>query len=128
MFINFYYELKLSPHLQSLGCGLDLMTCFQRTEIWKGKNSTFITKKSGRHHLNQPIKENTSNVMLTSITPWNDVIRTLHLCNICPQNPQPYYNHGGNIRQPKLKSILQNIWAELFKVVKVMKNNKRQGN
>ena len=61
-------------------------------------------EKIGRHHLNQLITVNiTSNVMLISCTPRNDVMRTFHLCNIRPQNPQPSSNHGGNIRQTQIK-------------------------
>lgn len=77
MFINFNYELKLSGH-PTLGCGLDLMTCFQRTEYGKGKIVTFLTENLADTTLTKLIKVNISNVMLITY-PRNDVIRTLHL-------------------------------------------------
>ena len=47
-----------------------------------------------------------------------------HLCGILPPNPQSQSNHEKNIRQTKLKDILQNIFPGCLKTVKIMKNKR----
>lgn len=47
-------EFNFPPQLE---CGLNLVTCFQRTErVWEGKNRNFIVENSGKHYLNQRLK------------------------------------------------------------------------
>ena len=41
-----------------LGCGLDLVTRFQKIECGEGKDSNLMAEKPGRHHFNQMIKVN----------------------------------------------------------------------
>ena len=85
----------------------------------KKRNSNFIVKKTGRHHLNDVIKVNIiSNKTYCHHVPRYDAL-TRHIIFVVFLSRIPQYNHEKTLDKSKLRDMPQNNWPRLFKSVKV---------